>query len=128
MRLDSEGNIQWVNMYGTEGWDPKGQDAVTVIQELSNGDLLFAGHTNGTGTGGQDMWVLKTNARGEIPNCSLVLDNPGVWTGGASAEVERVGLEGVSVSERETVPNVEEEQMLLDDTGAQVIPLCLSSN
>ena len=84
MRLDRNGNIRWVKVYGSAGWDPEGQDAVDVIQELSNGDLIFAGHTNGAETGSDDMWVLKTNAQGEIPNCTLALDRGVPWTGGVS--------------------------------------------
>lgn len=127
-RLDRDGNTRWVKVYGTEGENHRQQDAVAVIQELPNGDLIFAGHTNRVGTGDQDMWILKTNAQGEIPNCGYALESGSGEFEGDSPGLETIALAGVSVIERETVPNVEEEQMLLDDTGAQVIPLCLSSN
>ena len=87
LRLGSDGNSRWDKLYATEG-----QDAVTVIQELSNGDLIFAGHTRGAGIGGQDMWVIKTDAQGEIPNCGLVFDgSAGVF--GSFPEVETRTLE-----------------------------------
>ena len=69
VRLGRDGNRRWEKLYATEGLD-----AVTDIRELANGDLIVAGHTRGAGIGGQDLWVLKTNARGDIPNCGLVLD------------------------------------------------------
>ena len=106
LRLDSDGNTRWERMYATAG-----QDAVTIIQELSNGDLILAGQTNGTGTGDQDMWVLKTNTQGEIPNCGLVLDGDTGFFGHAP--------------ELETIPIFENEQRPFGDAAnAQVIPLC----
>jgi hypothetical protein len=118
-RLDRAGNSQWLKLYGTEG-----KDTVAVIQELSNGDLIFAGRTNGAGTGDQDMWILKTNAQGEIPNCGLALHESRGGASGIPTEIEKIALEGVSVSERETIPSVEDEQGPFGDADAQVISLC----
>ena len=73
------------------------------------------------------MWILKTNAQGEIPNCSLALDDRDVWTGGVSPEVETIALEGISVVEREEIPFFEDEQRPFGDAGAQTIPLCSPS-
>jgi hypothetical protein len=122
-RLDRDGNSRWMKRYGTEG-----KDAVAVIQELSNGDLIFAGRTNGAGTGRQDMWVLKTNAQGEIPDCGHALGSfKGTPGGVVSPEVETMALDGVSVSEREEIPRFEDEQRPFGDADARVIPLCLPS-
>ena len=112
LRLDSDGNIVWDKLYATEGQDPEGLDAVTIIRELSNGDLIFAGQTSGAGTGSQDMWLIKTNAQGEIPNCGLVFDGS-------------AGLFG-SFPEVETT-TIEDEQWLNDAANAQIIPLCSPS-
>ena len=111
LRLGSDGNSQWDKLYATEGEDPEGRDAVAVIQELSNGDLIFAGQTSGAGTGDQDMWILKTNAQGEISNCSLVFDSS-VGTFGNFPEVETTTLEN------------EQKPFVAD---ARVIPLCSPS-
>jgi hypothetical protein len=121
-RLDRNGNRRWSKLYGTEG-----KDAVTVIQELSNGDLIFAGQTNGIGTGDQDMWILKTNAQGEIPNCGLALHEPGGSDDISTEEREAITLEGVSVIERQNIPILEDEPRPFDDAAAQVIPLCSPS-
>ena len=124
LRLNRDGNIQWMKLYGTEG-----QDTVTVIHELSNGDLIFAGQTNGAGTGNQDMWILKMNAQGEIPNCGLALDIP-EWlrrTGAVSPEVETIALEEVSLIEPEKSPSFEDEQRPFGDAAARAYPLCLPS-
>ena len=127
MRLDKDGNTRWMKVYGTAGWDPEGLDAVALIQELSNGDLIFAGHTNGAGTGDQDMWILKTNAQGEIPNCGLALDRRAGLAGGVSSEGETIALEGISRIEREVIPILEEEPGPFGDADARVIPFCLPS-
>ena len=103
-RLDRDGNIRWMKLYSTEG-----KDAVAVIQELSNGDLIFAGQTSGARTHGQDMWVLKTNAQGEIPNCGLMFDGSSGMAGDFP-EVETITLD--------------DEQRLYNDADAQAIPLC----
>ena len=108
LRLGRDGNIRWMKMYAT-----KGDDAVTVIQELSNGDLLFAGHTGGAGTGAQDMWVLKTNAQGEIPNCGLMLDGD-------------TGLFG-NAPELYTLPLFEEGPRTSGDADALAYQLCSPS-
>ena len=110
LRLGSDGNSRWDKIYATEGQDPEGQDAVAVIRELSNGDLIFAGQTSGVGTGDRDMWVLKTNAQGEIPNCGLVFDGS-------------AGLFG-SFPEVETTTFEVEQRPFGDDANAQAIPLC----
>lgn len=126
LRLDRNGNIRWMKLYGTTGLSPEGQDAVAVIEELPNGDLIFAGQTNGIGTGDQDMWILKTNAQGEIPNCSLALDAP-EWLGRTSARssgVETIALQGVSMIEREKSLSFEDEQRLVGDAEAQTISIC----
>ena len=108
LRLSRDGNIRWEKVYAT-----KGEDAVNLIRELSNGDLLFAGHTSGTGTGGQDMWVLKTNAQGEIPNCGLMLDGD-------------TGLFG-RAPELHTLPLFEEEPRPSGGADARAYPLCSPS-
>jgi hypothetical protein len=110
LRLDRDGKSRWDKLYATEGEDPEGQDAVVVVQELSNGDLIFAGQTSGAGTGDQDLWALRTNAQGEIPNCGLVLDGSAGSFG--------------NFPEVETTPIFEGEQGDYDDGEAQAIPLC----
>ena len=130
LRLDRDGNIRWVKLYGTAGSSPEGQEAIAVIQELSNGDLIFAGHTNGTGIGNQDMWILKTNAQGEIPSCGLALEIP-EWlarTGvGSAGGGETITLEGVSLTERESISIFEDEQRV-EDADAQTIRICSPSS
>jgi hypothetical protein len=118
-----------MKLYGTAGLTPEEQDTVAVIEELSNGDLIFAGETHGTGTGGQDMWVLKTNAQGEIPNCGLAMDFP-EWLGrtdDVSPAMGTLALEGISINEREASPSFEEEQSPFGNAAARTYSLCSPS-
>jgi hypothetical protein len=126
LRLEGAGNIRWMKLYGTAGSTPEEQDTVAVIEELSNGDLIFAGETHGTGTGGPDMWILKTNAQGEIPNCGLAIDVP-EWLGrtdDVSPAMEMLAFEGISIIEREESPSFEEEQSLFGNAAARTYSLC----
>ena len=72
------------------------------------------------------MWILETNAQGEIPNCGQALDIHESCSGAHAIfpELETIALEGVSLMERETIPIFEDEQRLFGDAGARVIPLC----
>ena len=110
LRLNRNGRLLWDKLYVIEGQDPEGQDAVTVIQELSNGDLIFAGHTSGAGTGGQDMWIVKTNAQGVIPNCGIVFGG----SAGTFGDFPRV----------ETTTLADEQMPSGGGADAQAIPLC----
>ena len=89
--------------------------------------MIFAGHTNGTGTGGKDMCVLKMNAQGEIPNCSLALEDREVWTGGAFPKVDRIALKRTSRIEREEIPVFQDEPSLFGAGEAQATLLCSPS-
>jgi hypothetical protein len=65
-KLDSNGNIQWQKTYG----GPENDVAYSVDQTQSNG-YIMVGETWSFGTGG-DFWVLKINASGQIPYCSVM--------------------------------------------------------
>jgi len=70
------------------------------------------------------MWILKTNAQGEIPNCGLALHEPRGSDDISTEEREAITLEGVSMIEREEIPRFEEEPRPFGDADARVIPLC----
>lgn len=65
LNLDANGNILWQKTYGGPDWD-----FFRYAQELPDGDFLITGnaYTN------YDIWVLKINADGKIPGCSLFSD------------------------------------------------------
>lgn len=67
MKIDSEGNIVWQKVYG--GSYP---DSGISIQMTSDGNLIISGATYSFGAGNIDIWVLKTDIDGNIPECPYI--------------------------------------------------------
>lgn len=63
VKLNSDGNIQWQRTYGGGG-----TDALTSMQQTSDGGYIVAGSTDspGFGAGMRDFWVLKLEDDGDI--------------------------------------------------------------
>lgn len=59
IKTDSEGNEIWKKMYGREG-----DDRIYSVQQTSDGGYILAGYTDSIGTGGKDMWIIKTDETG----------------------------------------------------------------
>jgi hypothetical protein len=62
IRTDSSGNALWNMTYGGSGLD-----ASTCIIETSDGGFAISGYTNSFGAGGYDLWLIKIDAAGVIP-------------------------------------------------------------
>jgi len=60
IRLDGGGRLLWQRRYGGAATDWS-----NAIAETTDGDLVVVGHTESTGAGGPDFWVLKLNADGD---------------------------------------------------------------
>jgi hypothetical protein len=70
LKLDSSGSVQWQKTYGgTKG------DSAYSIQQTSDGGYIMAGGTSSFGAGETDLWVLKLDADGNIPDCPLIADS-----------------------------------------------------
>jgi hypothetical protein len=64
LKLNQSGNIIWQKSY--EGGN------LHSIQETSDGGYILAGSTESFGVGSSDVWVLKVNQHGDIPQCDIV--------------------------------------------------------
>ena len=89
VKTDSSGNEQWSKTYGGSGEDR----GFSVIQTIDGGYAII-GHTTSTGAGGRDMYLIKTDASGninpaqsdkivfsyfhptELPNSEIIISNP----------------------------------------------------
>jgi len=61
LKLDPYGNIEWQRTYG----GPGDEDAQPIIQTIDGG-YIIAGATPSFGVGGEDLWVVKLSASGNI--------------------------------------------------------------
>ena len=61
LKLDSNGDIEWDEMYGGEG-----NEEGVCVQQTNDGGYIVAGQTNSYGAGRTDAWIFKTDANGDI--------------------------------------------------------------
>jgi hypothetical protein len=59
IRTDEDGQLIWSTTYGGEG-----NDRADAMQQTADGGLIIAGATDGSGSGGWDMYLLRTDAEG----------------------------------------------------------------
>jgi ribosomal protein S11 len=71
IKTDAKGNIQWAKTYGET--DTINMGAYSV-QQTSDGGYILAGTTISFGAGEGDIFLIKTDARGNIGSCSIVQD------------------------------------------------------
>ena len=61
IRIDSTGTELWTKTYGGEG-DEEGAS----LKQTSDGGFIIAGRTNSSGAGNEDVYLVKTNANGDL--------------------------------------------------------------
>ena len=59
IRIDSSGGMLWNRTYGGTG-----NDSATSIQQTADGGYIVAGHTESSGAGSSDAYVLKLDSNG----------------------------------------------------------------
>ena len=60
IKTDSSGDMLWTKTYGGSGTD-YGRD----VQQTLDGGYIILGYSNSFGTGGDDIWLVKTDASGD---------------------------------------------------------------
>jgi hypothetical protein len=61
VRTDGSGNMLWSRVFGGTG-----SDGIRSVSQTSNGGYALAGYTYSFGVGDCDMWLVKTDQRGDI--------------------------------------------------------------
>jgi hypothetical protein len=67
IKTDADGNIIWAKTYGGTG-----DDLAYSVQQTSEGGYIVAGLTRSYGAGGEDIFLIKTDANGNIGSCGIV--------------------------------------------------------
>jgi hypothetical protein len=76
IKTDANGNVIWAKTYGGTDWD-----GAYSVQQTSDGGYIVAGTTWSFGAGSDDIFLIKTDANGDIGSCSIVQDaSPTVYT------------------------------------------------
>jgi hypothetical protein len=61
IKTDANGNVQWAKTYGGTGWD-----WAYSVQQTSDGGYIVAGETTSFGAGWDDIFLIKTDANGNV--------------------------------------------------------------
>jgi hypothetical protein len=70
IKTDANGNVQWAKTYGGINWEEPSE--LSSVQHTSDGGYIVAGRTNSFGAGGEDIFIVKTDANGNIGSCGIV--------------------------------------------------------
>jgi hypothetical protein len=98
IKTDANGNVQWAKTYGGTA-----NDYAYSFQQTSDGGYILAGWANSFGAGSWDIFLVKTDANGDIGSCSIVQDaSPTVGT--PSVTVTTVNTPPLSVSSLSLTP------------------------
>jgi hypothetical protein len=67
IKTDANGDVQWAKTYGGTG-----ADYAYSFQQTSDGGYILAGWANSFGAGSWDIFLVKTDANGNIGSCGIV--------------------------------------------------------
>jgi hypothetical protein len=90
VKTDANGNIIWAKTYG--GWN---NDIASSVRQTSDGGYIVAGTTWSFGTGNGDVFLIKTDANGNIGSCGIVRNvTPTVTTPSLTVNTPSVSVRG----------------------------------
>jgi hypothetical protein len=102
IKTDANGNIQWAKTYGGASWD--GAD---FVQKTSDGGYIVAGWTWSFGAGNRDIFLIKTDAFGNIGSCGIVQSaSPTVTTLSPTVIIPTVSFGNLSLTVLSVSPTV----------------------
>ncbi len=102
IKTDADGNRIWTKTYGGTSWD-----GAFSVQQTSDGGYIVAGYTYSFGAGGLDIFLIKTDANGNIGSCSIVQNaSPTVNTVSPTVNTPTISVSSVSPTVNSVSPTV----------------------
>jgi hypothetical protein len=118
IKTDADGNIIWAKTYG--GTD---LDWAFSVQQTSDGGYTVAGYTDSFGAGYGDIFLIKTDANGNIGSCSIVRNViPTVNTVSPTVITPTLSVSSVSTTVNSVSPTVTSPTL----TVSEPCPLSIS--
>jgi len=120
IKTDANGNIIWAKTYRRTGWDE-----VYSVQQTSDGGYILAGLTYFFGAGSEDIFLIKTDANGNIGSCSIVRSvSPTVTTPSPTVTTPSPSVSSVSPTVNSVSPTVTTPTL----TVSEPCPLSISES
>jgi hypothetical protein len=102
IKTDAKGNIQWAKTYGG-----KGSERASSVRQTADGGYILAGTTISFGAGGADIFLIKTDAKGNIGSCSIVRNvSPTVKTVSPTVDTHDPYVDSLSPTVNSVSPTV----------------------
>jgi outer membrane protein assembly factor BamE (lipoprotein component of BamABCDE complex) len=118
IKTDANGNVQWAKTYGGTVWDMP-----FSVQQTSDGGYIVAGATASFGAGSADIFLIKTDANGNIGSCSIVQNvSPTVNTVSPTVNTPSPSVSSVSPTVYSVSPTVTSPTL----TVSEPCPLSIS--
>jgi hypothetical protein len=120
IKTDANGNVQWAKTYGGIG-----DDAAHSVQQTADGGYIVAGNRNSFSAGDDDIFLIKTDANGDIGSCGIVGNaSPTVTTPSVTVTTPSLSVSSLSLTPGSPSPTITSPTL----TVYEVCPLSFDDN